>query len=415
MPFTKAYCPVCHDKDGNVMVQLEMHAAMDDLGLTKMDFLGLKTLDVVDDALHSANLTWDDVNIDHLNLDDQAVYSQVYQPGNTIGIFQMESYEARRMCIDSKADDVENIVVVNAANRPGTKDSFPEYCRNKLYPEQETPIHPDLSKMFKASHGILLYQEQALQVFRYAGFPEEEVDNARRAIGKKKEDVMKALEVDLRKGLIAKGWSTEQCGAIWDLLLKQASYSFNRSHAVAYGLLSYLTAYLKVHYPVEFISACLTNDSDNVSKISVFINEAKRIGIKVLPPHINKSGKYFTPIAENNEILFGLLAVKGIGESIVNQIIENRPYKNLKDFVSKIKGKTAVVQLIKAGAIPGKNKMQTLQRYAEMCYVPTAYKEVSTLPTKAKLLLDWDINQDDYKEGKKVSYEMIGKWIEENS
>lgn len=402
-----SYCPVCHDKDGNVMVQLEMHAAMDDLGLTKMDFLGLKTLDVVDDALHSANLTWDDVNIDHLNLDDQAVYSQVYQPGNTIGIFQMESYEARRMCIDSKADDVENIVVVNAANRPGTKDSFPEYCRNKLYPEQETPIHPDLSKMFKASHGILLYQEQALQVFRYAGFPEEEVDNARRAIGKKKEDVMKALEVDLRKGLIAKGWSDEQCSAIWDLLLKQASYSFNRSHAVAYGLLSYLTAYLKVHYPVEFISACLTNDSDNVSKISVFINEAKRIGIKVLPPHINKSGKYFTPIAENNEILFGLLAVKGIGESVVNQIIENRPYKNLKDFVSKIKGKTAVVQLIKAGAIPGKNKMQTLQRYAEMCYVPTVYKEVSTLPTKAKLLLDWDINQDDYKEGKKVNKERV--------
>lgn len=404
-----SYCPVCHDKDDNIMVQLEMHAAMDDLGLTKMDFLGLKTLDVVDDALKSANLTWNDVDIDHLNLDDEAVYKQVYQPGNTIGIFQMESYEARRMCIDSKADDVENIVVVNAANRPGTKESFPEYCRNKLHPEQETPIHPELSKMFKASHGILLYQEQALQVFRYAGFPEEEVDNARRAIGKKKEDVMKALEVDLRKGLKLKGWQDEQCDAIWQLLLKQASYSFNRSHAVAYGLLSYLTAYLKVHYPVEFIAACLSNDSDNVSKLSVFINEAKRIGVKVLPPHINKSGKDFTPIASKNEILFGLLAIKGVGESAVNSIIEQRPYKNFNDFVSKNNGKATIVSLIKAGAIPCKTKMQAMERYADLCYTPLAFKEVSTLPTKAKLLIDWGINQDEYKDGKKVDKDKVLK------
>lgn len=575
-----SYCPICMDKDGETVTQIEMHAAMDDLGLVKMDFLGLKTLDVIDDALHSANLTWQDVDIDHLDLDDPLIYRQVYQPGNTVGVFQMESYEARRMCIDSKADDVENIVVVNAANRPGTKDSFPDYCKNKLFPEQEVPIHPDLSKMFKASHGILLYQEQALQVFRYAGFPEENVDNARRCIGKKDLDKMKSLEIDLRKGLKAKGWTDAQCDAIWELLLKQASYSFNRcvagdtyiyrgnsrhcqptvaemyqikhdkeyaikaghrtlhdryngkggygtaysmyedgrvrknqivdiyfsgrrevyeittmsgktiqctpnhkfptpsgitklcemklgdelyimskygkqktdksysvsvdrivsiksagfkdtydvemedpahnfvvssgiitsnSHAVAYGLLSYLTAYLKVHYPTEFLASCLSNDSDNVSKIGVFINEAKRLGIKVLPPHVNRSERNFTPIAERKEILFGLLAIKGLGESAVNQIIEQRPYAGFNDFLSKVSGKATIVSLIKAGAIPTKDKMKMLRRYADYCYTPLSYKEVSTLPTKAKLLLDWGLDQEDYKDGKKVNKEWLLK------
>lgn len=401
------YCPTCYDADKNVMVQLEMHSAMDDLNLIKMDLLGLKTVDCVDDTLKFAGLTWNDVDINHLNLDDDRVFKEVYQTGNTIGIFQMESYEARRMCIESKADDIENVIVVNAANRPGTKDSFPEYCQNKLNPELENPIHPDLRKIFKASHGVLLYQEQALQIFRYAGFPESEVDNARRAISKKRIDVMENLRVKLVDGLRLKGWTEEQCTAIWDLLLKQTTYNFNRSHAVAYGLLSYLTAYLKIHYPVEFMAACLTNDSDNVSKISIFVNEAKRIGINILPPHINRSEKYFTPLADKNQILFGLLAIKGLGESAIDNIMSMRPYNGVEDVFSKVQNRSAIISLIKAGAIPTKDKMKLMHRYAEWCYTPLQYKEVSSLPTKSKLLIDWNIDVEQYKVDKKVDKERV--------
>ena len=317
------YCPLCYDSEKNIMIELEMHNAMDDLGLVKMDYLGLETLDIIDDTLKMAGITWEDVDINHLDLNDKAVFDTVYKNGNTVGIFQMESAEARRMCIEAKADNVEDIIVVNAANRPGTKESFPTYCQNKLHPESVEVLHDDLRELFGKTHFILLYQEQALQLFRHAGFPEDQVDNARRAMGKKIKAVMEGLETDFRKGLTEKGWNNEQLIEIWQLMLKQSEYCFNRGHAVAYGLLSYLTAYLKTHYTIYFMASLLTSKSDKVQKISIVINDCKRLGIKVSPPNVNKSDMKFTALPEKNEILFGLLAVKGLGESIVYKIIEN--------------------------------------------------------------------------------------------
>ena len=184
-PITE-YCPLCFDSEKNIMIELEMHNAMDDLGLIKMDYLGLETLDIIDDALKMAGITWEDVDINHLDLADKEVFDNVYKHGNTVGIFQMQSAEARKMCIEAQADNVEDVIVVNAANRPGTKDSFPEYCKNKLHPDQVEVLHEDLRKLFAKTQYILLYQEQALQLFRYAGFPEDKVDGARRSIGKKR-------------------------------------------------------------------------------------------------------------------------------------------------------------------------------------------------------------------------------------
>lgn len=362
------YCPLCYDSEKNIMIELEMHNAMDDLGLIKMDYLGLETLDIIDDTLKMAGITWEDVDINHLGLEDKEVFDKVYKHGNTVGIFQMESAEARRMCIEAEADNVEDIIVVNAANRPGTKESFPIYCQNKLHPENVTVLHEDLRELFGKTHYILLYQEQALQLFRHADFPEDQVDNARRAIGKKKKDVMAQLEVDFRSGLTKKGWNNEQLIEIWQLMLKQAEYCFNRGHAVAYGLLSYLTAYLKVHYTIYFMAALLTSKSDKVQKISIVINDCKRLGIKVSPPNVNKSDMEFTALPENNEILFGLLAVKGLGESIVYKIIENRPYRSMNDFVERVGDKTAIITLIKAGAVPTKDKMLSLKKYANSLF-----------------------------------------------
>lgn len=225
------YAPLCLDNEKNVMVQFEMHICQDTdggMGLVKEDLLGLENLDIINDTLKLAGLTWSDVDINHLNLDDKRVFNEVYNSGNTVGIFQFESQEARTMSIAAHADNIEDIIAVNASNRPGTKDSFPEYCKNKLHPENIHSIHPDLDELFKTTHSILLYQENSLHLFAYAGFPEERQDVARRAIGKKKKDVMASLYEDFKKGLQDRNWSSQQIKEVWALLEKQAEYSFNR-------------------------------------------------------------------------------------------------------------------------------------------------------------------------------------------
>ena len=385
------YAPLCYDTEGNPMLQIEMHNAMDDLSLIKMDFLGLETLDIVDEALNIAGLTWQDVDINHLNLDDKDVYDNIYKRGNTVSVFQMESAEAKSMCIQAQADNIEDIIAINAANRPGTKDQFPDYCENKLHPENAKLIHPDLGKIFKTTNMILLYQEQALQIFRYAGFPEDEVDNARRAIGKKKIDVMAKLEVEFRELLNNKGWTEEQISALWDLILKQKGYSFNRGHSVCYGLLSYLTAYLKYHYPVEFMTACLNIKADNISKIGILINECYNLGIEILPPDINKSRKDFTAFPKEKRILFGFLAIKGLGLSSITSTLENRPYKHLHDFLDR-SGATSkvIISFIKAGCF-GAYKRSLLLDYFEYTYPKKQYKPVKTVPTEQVLREQWGI------------------------
>lgn len=224
----KEYCSVCYGKDGDIMYECEMHALMDDINLIKMDCLGLKTLSIVDQTLKFANLTWNDIDINHLDLCDKEVYESVYQTGNTTAVFQMESGEAKEMLIKAKADNIEDVIVVNSANRPGTKDSFPTYCNNKLHPDKVEVLHDDLRELFKQSQSVLLYQEQALSLLRYAGFPEVEVETGRRAIGKKDAKRMKTLKPKFENGLRNRGWGDEQIEAIWNLLLKQSSYCFNR-------------------------------------------------------------------------------------------------------------------------------------------------------------------------------------------
>lgn len=404
------YSPLCLDNEKNVMSMFDMHICQDTdggLGLVKEDLLGLETLDIIDGALKNAKLTWKDVDINHLDIDDKKVFSDVYASGNTIGIFQFESAEARSMSVDAHVDNIEDCIVVNSANRPGTKNSFPEYCNNKLHPEQIKCIHPDLEKLFSKTHGILLYQEDALHLFGYAGFDEVSQDQGRRAIGKKKKDVMASLYEKFADGLRKKNWNEQQIEDVWALLSKQAEYSFNRGHAVAYSLLSYLTAWLKVYYPVEFMTALLTAKSDRTEKLSAIINDCHRMGIKVLPPKINESKFSFVAHPDKKEILFGFGAIKGIGESVVTKLIENQPYTSFNDYLSKIQDKTATIALIKAGAFPVENKMNLMQRYARSLFEFKEYTPVTSLPTKAKLLMEWDINTDDYKVGKKVNKEAV--------
>lgn len=244
----------------------------------------------------------------------------------------------------------------------------------------------------------MLYQEQVLQIFRYAGFPEDEVDNARRAIGKKKLDVMAKLETEFREKLSAKGWTTEQLDQLWELILKQTGYSFNRGHSVSYGLLSYLTAYLKYHYPVAFMTACLNADSDDVSRIGILINECYKLEINILPPKINKSRRDFTAMIKEDEILFGLQAIKGLGDSVVSKILENRPYTDINDFIDRSGcSKSHIVQLIKAGAFGTEHKRGMLLKYFDMIVPKKEYKNVKTIPSpKEDTLKRWGIDSSKF-------------------
>lgn len=225
------YAPFCLDNEKNLMVQFEMHVCQDTdgfLGLIKEDLLGLETLDILDNALKMSGLTWQDVDINHLDIDDKRVFEEVYSSGNTVGIFQFESQEARNMSIAAHVDNIENVIAINAFNRPGTKNTFPEYCNNKLHPELVKCIHPDLEKLFENTHSCLLYQEDSLHLLAYAGFNEVEQDSGRRAIGKKKKDVMESLYGKFHQGLLEKQWTEQQIEDVWALLVKQAEYSFNR-------------------------------------------------------------------------------------------------------------------------------------------------------------------------------------------
>jgi DNA polymerase-3 subunit alpha len=821
------YCPICQDSEGNIMTQIEMHSAMDDLGLVKMDYLGLETVDIVDNTLKLAGLTWEDVNINNIDLDDKRIYDEVYKTGNTTAVFQMESFESKSMCIDAETDNIEDVIAINAFNRPGTKESFPIYCFNKKNPNNIDVLHPDLREIFSKTYFVLLYQEQALQMFRYAGFPEDEVDNARRCIdenslifmadgnrkkikdicigdiivsvnknnvmenkkvinvfdngysktykittqqgnsiiatnnhkvltqngwkeikelslsdyimtpktfhslkdnihprykpseetmfmlglligdgsignedhihftnheevlinkfqkcismlsrsnkeceftttkqvgvnvdyiyssyvktdeykkellkllikfnliqfagakripdefmlypiggklknliaglfntdggyniqntmiqyyttskelayqiksllfkyniysyidakivkdynylcytveirqneslisfeknilpqivgekynqykyiidkskkikdrydfilpeeyykeilfsseqqnksfsdisnyiggykyngfklnknaaitnkkakniinyiyaprtyelllaeyiplkvekieeneschvfdievednhnyianelivhnciGKKEKKSMEKLQVQLENGLKNKGWNENQIEKMWQLLLKQAEYSFGRGHSVAYSLMSYLTAYLKTYYPCEFFASCLSAKSDNLPKLSVLINECQRLNIKILPPNINKSGKEFTPLKDKNSILFGLLGIKGIGETLVEKIIEEKnikPFENINDFILRTGASISqIVCLVKAGAIPTKNKKDFMLKYASSLFDKKEYSPVGSTPSAKILLERWglDINK----------------------
>lgn len=417
------YCSICNNKDGEVMYEDEMHSLMEDIKLIKMDCLGLKNLSVVDMTLNLSELTWSDVDINTLNLEDEAVYNEIYKTGYTAGVFQMESLEARRMLIEAKADNIEDIIVVNSANRPGTKESFPDYCHNKLHPEDIVVIHDDLKDIFKQSHSVLLYQEQALALLRYAGFPEEEVETGRKAIGKKLEKIMRGLKKKFKAGLKEREWTDAQIETIWKLLEKQSEYCFNRGHAVAYSLLSYLTAYLKVHYPIEYMTASLSLEEDK-EKSAALLNELKRMGMKLDNPDINLSSETFTPDKENNRVLYGLSFVKGLSSKGYEAVISNRPYKDFERFLDKVylqTNKSDVNALIKAGAFGTENKMRCFNIYytkrfwegkedykpikkANKNHIAEAFKLGLTTPENKddKELVVSCLNQHRYDEGWKV-------------
>ncbi|MBZ9577814.1 DNA polymerase III subunit alpha [Patescibacteria group bacterium] len=345
--------------DENIVTQYEMHS-IEDLGLLKMDFLGLKNLTIIEDTLSRIYVLRNGlkVDIENIPLDDKETF-KVLQKGNTKGIFQLEGDGMTRYLKQLKPTEFEDIVAMIALYRPGPIQFIPDYIARKHKRQRIEYLHPKLKLILEKTQGICIYQEQLMQIAQQlAGFTLAEADVLRKAVGKKIESLLHSQEEKFIKGMVKNGIKKEVAQKIWQWTLPFARYGFNRSHSCSYATIAYQTAYLKAHYPVEFMASLLTSEKIDVERIAVLIEESKRMGIEVLPPNINESLKNFTVVPKENKIRFGLLAIKNVGENVIDVIVEeiknNGGFKNIEDFTQRINSKDlnkkSLESLIKAGA-----------------------------------------------------------------
>jgi DNA polymerase-3 subunit alpha len=324
-------------------------------GLVKFDFLGLKTLTTIQYAVEMVHRKGIDLDIDAIPLDDAATYN-LYARGDTYGIFQFESAGMRRALVDLKPDRIEDLIAMNALYRPGPMDNIPSFIDRKHEREPVEYPHPKLSEVLDETYGIIVYQEQVMQIAQLlSGYSLGEADMLRRAMGKKIKAEMDNQRVRFREGAESNGVSESLADQIFDLLAKFANYGFNKSHAAAYAWVSYQTAYLKQHHPHEFYAASMTLDMAQTDKLADFRREAAKKDIEVVPPCVNRSEAVFS--VKDDKVYYALSAVKGVGRQVAEHIVEvraGRPYADLADFATRIDprivNKRTLETLINAGA-----------------------------------------------------------------
>ena len=351
--------PLKTDEDGAIVTQYAM-GPVGDLGLLKMDFLGLKTLTVIRNTCEMVKRTQNiDVPIDTLPLDDKKTYDLLNR-AETLGVFQLESGGMRDLCKKFQISSVEHITALVALYRPGPMDLIPDFIKRRHGEIEIKYEHPLLEQISKETYGILIYQEQVMQATQLlAGFTLGAADLLRRAMGKKKVEEMQQQREAFVKGCAATNKiPATKANQIFDVLEKFAGYGFNKSHAAAYAIVAYQTAYLKANYPVEFFCAMMTNDMANTEKLSEYIAEAREFGIEVLQPDVNESGVFFAPARDGKAIRFGMAAIKGVGEAAVEAILKARgesgKFKTLAELCERVDGRTLTKKpleaLIKTGA-----------------------------------------------------------------
>jgi len=314
-----------------------MHS-IEDLGLLKMDFLGLKNLTIIEDTLARIYVIHGkSIDIETIPLDNKDVYKTLRE-GRTAGLFQLESSGMTRYLVELKPTEFEDIVTMITLFRPGPMEFIPSYIKRKHGKEKVTYLHPKLKPILEKTYGICIYQESLMQIARdLAGFTYGQADVLRKAVGKKIKSLLDEQKDKLLQGMKNNGISDKIAQEIWEWILPFAYYGFNRSHSCAYAMIAYQTAYLKTLYPVEFMAALLTSEKHDVEKIAFFIEECKQMKIDVLPPDINESLTNFTVVPSEKKVRFGLSAIKNVGANVVKAITEERkangPFKNLSDFI----------------------------------------------------------------------------------
>lgn len=344
------------DDDKKIVIQYE-GSLVEDAGLLKMDFLGLKTLNIINSTLENIKLRFNkDIDIDMIPLDDKETY-QLLSRGDTTAIFQLESPGMRKYLQELKPERFEDIISMVSLYRPGPMDNIPTFINRKNGKEKiDYPIQ-EMSKYLDETYGVTVYQEQVMLLSRLlADFTRGQSDQLRKAMGKKLEHVMAELEEKFYDGGEKKGHDRAVLKEIWNEWKKFAQYAFNKSHATCYAFVAYQTAYLKTHYRAEFMAANLTNNLDNLEKITQLIEDTSKMGIKILNPDINESDLSFT-VNKNGEVRFGLAALKGVGNSAVESLIaerrENGPFENIFDFVKRINLRNCNKRTIESMAYAG--------------------------------------------------------------
>ena len=364
-----SYVPLARN-DEAIVTQFTM-TTLEELGLLKMDFLGLRTLTVIRNAEKAIRNTDPSFSIENIDMEDRQVFDMLCA-GQTEGVFQFESAGMRSVLSQLKPESVEDLIAVISLYRPGPMDSIPTYIENRHNPAKIKYKTPKLKSILDITYGCIVYQEQVMQICReLAGYSYGRADIVRRAMSKKKHDVMLrerdsfvngAVDENgniLCEGAVRRGVPADVANEIFDEMISFASYAFNKAHAAAYAFVAYRTAWLKCHYPCEFLAALLTSFLDNSGKVAQYINECSRLGIKILPPHVNRSTEAFE-VSDGN-IHFSLLAVKNLGRGFIRRMVDERTmngdFKDFYDFCRRMYGKDfnrrAIESLVKCGAFDG--------------------------------------------------------------
>ena len=419
------YVPLGRASDGTPTAEYNM-VQLEELGLLKMDFLGLRTLTVLKDAVKNVKKSKGiDIDIDHIDFNDKAVLDFI-GTGRTEGVFQLESGGMQNFMRELKPQSFEDIVAGISLYRPGPMDFIPDYIRGKNNQESITYVTPELESILEPTYGCIVYQEKVMQIVqKFAGYTMGQADNIRRAMSKKKQYVIDAERKNFVygnaeqgiKGCVANGISEKAANSIYDSMVDFAKYAFNKSHAAAYAVISVQTAWLKYYYPVEFMAALMTSVIDNSAKAAEYLNHCKELDIDVLPPDINAGWGEFT--AEGPNVRYGLYAIKSLGRPVIDKIVEERkiggPYRTLQDFIERVAerdvNKRAVENLIKAGAcdsLDGTRKQMTFV-YASMIDQVTSKKK-SSITGQMTL---FDFASEEQKADYEIQYPDVGEFPKE--
>ena len=383
--------------DGSHVIQADKRV-VEEIGIVKYDLLGVKTLNIVDEARKDAGLSKWDLDINNPKFENDIKSYELICSGNTDLVFQMESSGMKDLATKSQPKSIEELSAVIALYRPDSMPFIPDYLRGKVDRNSIEYIHPDMEDILGNTYAALIYQEQILEIVRkFGGRSYGGADLFRKAIGKKDKELVETESNKLIQEIVSNGYNLDIANKIGNMLAEMGGYAFNKSHSVSYSTLCLQTAYLKAHHPLQFYKASF-NTIDK-STLSRYIVDANRNGIQIVPPNINKSEIGFS--IQDGKIMFGLSSIKGLGEVVAQAIIEERAtngkFTSLDDFITRCNvSDSLLVTLTKAGALPVKNKKEFLTRYINKQY-EFKYKPVTTLPTLKKLENEWRIDLTQYK------------------
>lgn len=388
--------------DGEHVIQVDKRL-VEQIGIIKFDILGVQTLKMVQEIQNDLHLSEYDININNPKFENDRSPFELLNKALTNGVFQVESAGMKDLLLRLQATNMEDLSAVLALYRPDSMGALEEFIKCKHDPSLVTYIHPDMKPILESTYGQCIYQEQIMEIVRvFGGRSYGGSDKYRKAIGKKMPELVKEESKKLYQEIIDNGYDENIAKAISEELAAKGGYCFNKSHSYSYAVLCFQTAYLKINYPVYFFKALFNLNKDKAGMVNKYIVDSKQFGVTVLPPHINKSQVDFS-IYDNN-VLFGFSAITGIGERIAQEIVADREkngkYKNLQDLLSRTTlAKTQIINLMKSGAIPTKDKKSCLLKYLKSLYKPLEYKELSKLPTYNKLIIDYDIDIEKYRIG----------------